>query len=214
MRNILIADDHAIVRVSIRIILEDISKEYNLIEASTCAEVYKILSEQSIDYAVLDLFLADGNLFSMLQRANKRFRKTNILVCSMNAEQLYAKRLMAMGTRGFFNKNASIEELELAIKCLLKNELYLSPWLKSNLLGVGPPAKANPFDKLSDRELEVVEYLVTGIGSKEIGRKMNLDITTISTHRRHIFEKLNISNMVQLKELLASTTHDFGNASE
>lgn len=208
MKNILIADDHAIVRAGIRIIIESQSEKYNIIETTTCTEVCRILSEQSVQYAILDLMLTDGNLFSALQHADVRFVKTNILVFSMDAEQLYAKRLMTKGIKGFLNKTADMEEIERAIQHLLKNEPYLSPWLKNSLLGIARGPEENPFDKLSDRELEVVDYLVTGIGSKEIGRKMNLNITTISTHRRRIFEKLHVNDILGLKELLASVIHE------
>ncbi|MES1226239.1 MAG: response regulator transcription factor [Bacteroidota bacterium] len=201
METILIADDHEIVRRGVKTIVESLPQKYNYIEASTCTEVAQLLNTASIQYAVLDMFLADGMFFSAMQYVPESNTRTNILVYSMSAEKIYAKRLMQKGVKGFVSKQSSIEELEIAIRCLLKGEIYLSGSLKQNIFGANKPdVLTNPIDLLSDRELEVIEYINTGIGTKEIAQKMNLDITTISTYRRRAFEKLDVDNMIELKE--------------
>lgn len=149
----------------------------------------------------LIVFLADGNLFSAIDQLTAYGQQTNILVYSMNAEKIYAGRLMQKGVRGFVSKQAPIEELETAIRCVLKGEMYLSPAMKEGLFNSGKNnLSENPIDALSDRELEVVEYVAIGMGAKEIANKMNLDITTISTYRRRAFEKLGVQNMIELKD--------------
>lgn len=201
METILIADDHEIVRRGVRMIIEGFPQKYNFIEASTCAEVMKILSVQPVDYAILDMMLADGNVFSTTQQLAAYSDRIKILVYSMNAERIYAKRLLQKGIRGFVCKQSNMMELENGIRSLLKGEIYISPALKENLFN--PSKKAiseNPIDALSDRELEVVEYLAAGMGAKEISRKMNLDITTVSTYRRRAFEKLEVQNTIELKD--------------
>jgi DNA-binding NarL/FixJ family response regulator len=201
METILLADDHEIVRRGVRMIIESFPQKYDFIEASSCAEVMQALSNQQIRYAILDMFLADGNIFSTIQHITEYSPQIGILVYSMNAEKIYARRLMEKGVRGFVCKQANIEELEIAIRNLLKGEIYLSQDLKEVLF---KPNKAdlsqNPIDLLSDRELEVVEYVAVGMGAKEIAHKMNLDITTVSTYRRRAFEKLDVQNMIELKD--------------
>jgi two-component system invasion response regulator UvrY len=201
METILIADDHQIVRRGTRMIIESFPRKYNFIEAATIVEVIQALSTQQVNYAILDMFLEDGNIFSSLLQTPEYCSKTNILVYSMNSEKIYAKRLMQKGVKGFICKQASIEELEFAIQSLLNGEIYLSPNLKKDLFS---PSKAalsqNPVDLLSDRELEVVEYIAMGMGAKEIAWKINLDITTVSTYRRRAFEKMNVHNMIELKD--------------
>jgi DNA-binding NarL/FixJ family response regulator len=200
METILIADDHQIVRRGVRMIVESISKKIDIVEAATCAEVIKVFSCQQVQYAVLDLSLADGNFFPVIQDTIN-FSHTKILVYSMNSEKIYARRLMQKGIRGFVSKQAPISELETAVQSLLKGDIYLSPHLKEDLLNpVKTASHTNPIDALSDRELEVVEYIATGVGSKEIASKMNLDITTVSTYRRRAFEKLDVQNPMELKE--------------
>jgi two-component system invasion response regulator UvrY len=201
METILIADDHQIVRRGVRMIIESLPQKYHITEAATCREVIQLLGKQPIQYAVLDMSLADGNIFSAFQPDMDHIRKTNILVYSMNAEKIYARRLMQKGVRGFVSKQAPIEELEMAIHSLLKGEIYLSPRIKEDLFSpIKSGPSENPIDSLSDRELEVMEYVAMGMGSKEIAGKMNLDITTVSTYRRRAFEKLDVQNMIELKE--------------
>jgi two-component system invasion response regulator UvrY len=200
METILIADDHEIVRRGVRTIIESYPQKYNCIEAATCAEVIQLLTTQRIHYAVLDMFLADGIFFYAIQQMTEQNR-TNILVYSMNAEKIYARRLMQKGVKGFISKKSNIDELEIAIQSLLNGEIYLSKSLKDTIFRTNnPDVLASPIDLLSDRELEVIEYMATGMGAKEIAQKTNLDITTISTYRRRAFEKLEVENMIELKD--------------
>lgn len=204
MEAVLIADDHEIVRSGIRTMIEGISRQYHFIEASTCTDVINVLSQKPVHYTILDMFLADGNIFSTIDLISKYSRQTNILVYSQNAEKIYARRLLEKGIRGFVSKQASMEELEKALRELLKGHTYLSAELKKMLLfPAGDEASSNPIDSLSDRELEVVEYLAMGLGAKEISQKMKLDITTVSTYRRRAFEKLQVQNFVEMKDKFA-----------
>lgn len=201
METILIADDHEIVRRGIRTIAESFSQKYNFIEVSNCAEVMEALAGRQIHHAVLDMLLIDGNLFSSIERITEYSKSTNILVYSMNAEKIYARRLIQKGVRGFVSKQASIAELEAAIRSLLNGEVYISESLREILASQDKTdCIDNPIDLLSDRELEVVEYLSVGMGAKEIAGKIDLDITTISTYRRRAFEKLGVQNIIELKD--------------
>jgi two-component system invasion response regulator UvrY len=200
METILVADQQQIIRMGIRTIIETQPQQFIIIEATTCTEVMQILSTQQVRYAILDMFLADGNIFSAMHKFIDHAQVTNILVYAMN-EKLYARRLMQKGIRGFVSKRASVEELNDAIHCLFKGEMYVSEDMKAQLF---KPVKADLFenmlDSLSDRELEVVEYVVMGMGPTEIAQKMTLDVTTISTYRRRAFDKLGVHNLIELKD--------------
>jgi two-component system, NarL family, invasion response regulator UvrY len=201
METILIADDQEIVRSGVTMIIESLPEKYTIIEAATCAEVTQVLSAGGIHFTVLDLFLADGNIFSTIHRFIKHHNKNSILVYSMSAEKIYAGRLLKKGVRGFISKRASIAELEKAIRCLLKGEVYLSQAMEKDLLmPVQANVEENPVHSLSDRELEVVEYITVGISTGEIAEKMKLNITTISTYRRRVFEKLSVQNSIELRD--------------
>lgn len=201
METVLIADDHQIVRRGIRMMIENFPLTYQIIEASSCAEVAQILSGGKIDYAILDMVLTDGNLLSIIEQIESCSAQTHILVYSMNAERIYARRLIEKGVRGFLSKQTSIEELEKAVRSIFKGEMYLTDDVKERLINHSRTGiEQNPIDDLSDRELQVVEYLVIGMGTKEIAVKTGLDITTISTYRRRAFEKLEVQNSIELKE--------------
>lgn len=201
METVLIADDHEIVRHGIRMLIESFPKKYRFIEAGSCAEVAQALSGERVHYAILDMVLTDGNILSVIQHIEACSHQTNILVYSMNEERIYAQRFIERGVHGFLCKQTSIEELEKAIHRILNGEVYLSEELKEKLLNSSNSTLVqNPIDLLSDRELEVTEYISTGMGTKEIAQKMNLDLTTISTYRRRAFEKLDVQNAMELKE--------------
>ena len=213
METILIADDHEIVRRGVRMIIENFPQKYNFVEASSCEAVMNVLASQQVHYAVLDMNLTDGNLFAAFQQITEHNPQISILVYSMNAERIYARRLIEKGARGFLSKQASIAELEIAIRNVLQGEIYLSPDLKKVLFRTGKTALLeNPIDLLSDRELEVAEYVAVGMGSKEIAHKMNLDITTVSTYRRRAFEKLDVQNMIELKDKFLLYKYDVDGA--
>lgn len=204
MGTILIADDHAIVRQGIKMLIENHDRNFNFVEAASCAEVQKIMSDRSIDYAILDLSFSDGNLFSDIEQITEYARKTKILIYSMNPEKIYARRFIGKGAKGFISKQANIKDLENAIQTILRGEIYLSAYMKDSLFStVKSDALENPLDLLSNRELQIVEYMVLGMGTKEIAGKMNLDITTISTYRRRAFDKLDVQNVIELKEKLS-----------
>ncbi|HYE54977.1 MAG TPA: response regulator transcription factor [Chitinophagaceae bacterium] len=197
MKTILIADDHEIIRMSLRTLIETFHQKYNFIEAATCVETMQVLSCQKADYAILDVFMADGNILSDMQEMTKYFQHTSILVCSMASEKIYAKRFLKKGVRGFVSKRSPIDELEKAIQCFLKGEIYLSNSIKEDLL---TPAGGHSLDSLSDRELQVVEYLAMGTSVQDITQKMKLDAVKIDSYRRRAFKKLNIKKIAELDD--------------
>ena len=202
METILLADDQEIVRKGVKMMIENFPEKYTIIEAASCADVMEILfnAGTTIRYTILDLFLSDGNSFSTIHQIMEKSYKTSILIYSMQSEKIYARRLLQKGVHAFVSKQAPIGELEKAIGCLLRDEIYLSQATKKDLIG---PTKQdlleNPVDALSDRELEVVEYLTIGISSGNIAQKMKLDITTVSTYRRRALAKLGVTNNIELR---------------
>ena len=201
METILIADDHEIIRRGIRMIIETLPGQYDFIEASSCAGVIESLSRQKIEYSILDMVFSDGNLFSDTDLLMTYGDMTDVLVYSMNGESIYGMRLLQKGIKGFVSKRSGIDELEKAIGSLLEGRRYISPYLQEALLTSSRAKDSeNPIHSLSDRELEVVEYTTLGLAVKEIARKMNLDITTVSTYRRRALKKLNVQNMFELKD--------------
>jgi DNA-binding NarL/FixJ family response regulator len=182
-------------------IAEGLSSQYRYIEADSCAGVMTAFSTQRIHCCVLDMSFSDGNVFLDTGLLSAYAGTTDILVYSMNAESVYARRLLQKGVKGFVCKKAGIDELEKAIRCLVDGEIYVSPMLRNTLFGpAGSEGSKNPIDELSDRELEVVEHTISGMSVKEIAHRMSLDITTVSTYRRRAYRKLKVDNLFELKD--------------
>lgn len=197
MKTVLLADDHEIIRLGIQMIIERNFGAHNFVDASTCKEVNQILSKDHIDYIVLDLFLADGNTFPLVDHILGQYPGVSILVYTSSPETIYGKRLIQKGVRGFVCKQAGIAEVEQAICIFFNGGIYLSSELKEILAETN---KKRAVDTLSDRELEVVEYLTMGMPIKEISYKMKVDSTTVSHYRKRILSKLGVENNIDLKE--------------
>src|ERR1700733_10802252 len=119
MKSILIADDHEIIRRGIILILESFPEKYKLIEADSCSDVLNILFKEHPQYAILDMYLTDGNIFNSVQNIAELYPGTRILIYTMKSERLYAMRLLRIGVKGFVSKQSSLHELKEAIQKFL-----------------------------------------------------------------------------------------------
>lgn len=200
MKTVLIADDHEIVRLGLRKIVA-LNGDFIFLEASACSEVKSLLSTRHVDYIILDLVLIDGSALSIIDWIIEQFREVRILVYSMNAEKIYADRLLRKGVHRFVNKQAGTMELEQAIKDFLNDKIY-----SGSMLAEEPSPYANTsnlqknlIDSLSDRELEVIECIAAGMNTTEIANQMGLAFTTISTIKMRAYKKFGVENDVELK---------------
>jgi two-component system, NarL family, invasion response regulator UvrY len=204
MTKILVADDHAIVRYGTMQLISKAFPAISVSDADSLDEVVQRLKEEIFDLLILDINLPGGNSLQMLDVVRLKQPTIKILVFSGYDEQLYAVRYLQYGADGYLNKNSPEGELEKAVKLILNNEKYLSNSIKECLIngtnGNKPSMGRDPLKNLSNREMEVLQSLVAGMSLAEIGIKLNLGISTVSTYKQRVFEKLNISNMVQLIE--------------
>jgi DNA-binding NarL/FixJ family response regulator len=121
---------------------------------------------------------------------------------SMNAEEVYAKRYLQLGAKGYVSKAASQEEIKCALENLINSKRYISPSLMASLTEDALGKKSNnPFNSLSPREFEIVQHLLRGESSAEICSALTLQPSTVGTHKAKIFEKLNCHNVIDLNAL-------------
>ena len=124
-----------------------------------------------------------------------------VLVFSMTKEQVYALRVLKAGARGFVSKDASLDELKQAIVLILNKKKYVSPDLVQLLADQSLfNDKENPFSKLSSREFQIATLLLDGKPISEIATNLNIQISTASTHKARLFNKLKVTNLLELKE--------------
>lgn len=201
MPQILIVDDHSIVRTGIKLLLEnqlDIVSD----EASDGITTLELLKENLYDVILLDINMPDTDCGALLATIFRMAPETKVLIFSMNEEELFARHYMKLGAKGFLSKRSSESEIILAIKQVLSGRRYISREF-AEILGdeISGVKTVNPFNTLSERELTVVGYLIKGVKISTISDIMSLHPSTISTYRIRIFEKLNIKNLIDLTEL-------------
>lgn len=176
-------------------------------EAENGAGAVDALEKTSYDLVILDIKMPDTDTLGLVQSIRSQHPATRLLIFSMNPENIYAKRFFKAGCHGFVSKEAPIEEIQKAITTVLGGKKYISETL-AQLLADDSAGNipVNPFEKLSAREFEIVSFILLGKGVSEIGHLLNLRVSTIGTHKARLFKKLQVTNVVGLKEL-ATTYH-------
>lgn len=203
MVNILMADDHAIVRYGTIALIRELFEEVSVAEAASFDDALKLVEERPFDLLVLDINIPGGNSFQMIDVLRLRQPNLKILIFTAYDEHLYGFRYLQAGADGFLMKNSDEQEIKYAIRSVLNNEKYFGPSVKAYLLDKIHQKKqevSNPLLTLSNRETEVVRLLIQGHGIAEIARLLHLQISTVSTYKVRIFQKLNVRNIVELVE--------------
>ena len=202
MKNILIVDDHTIVRYGTMQIIKQLLPDVHVSDAEDLDQMIKCLREHQFELLILDINIPGGNNLQMIDIVKLRQPDIKILIFSGYDEQLYALRYLQSGADGYLTKHSSETEFKTAIHVVMNNDKYISPAIKEHLLnGIDDtknPVIQNPFRSLSNREMEVMQSLVDGLSVGDISIRLNLQVSTVSTYKHRIFEKLQISNIVEL----------------
>lgn len=198
---VLIVDDHVIIRRGLKFILESNFGIRDYDETDSCAGLLEITSRVPVTHIILDMQLTDGNVIEVLSELTEKHPEMNILVYTMSPEELFGARLMKMGVAGFLNKNASEKEVIKALDLFFRGQKYASQMVYDQLETSQQVKQVNSFNDLSERELVVMNYLLLGEGIKEISSRMNIKSSTVATFKARIFNKLRVSNVIDLKNL-------------
>ena len=212
MSYILVADDHAIVRYGTLLILKEAFPEIQVTEAENLSQVLDLMAKKAFDMLILDINIPGGNNIQMIDAIKLRRPNIKILIFSGYDEKLYAHRYLQRGVHGYLMKHEREDEIKVAVQTILfMDEIYASPGLKQHMLsdvaGNKTPA-SNPLMALSNRETEVMQLLIKGMGLSEIGASLHLQVSTVSTYKTRIFEKLRVSNVVELAEIVRIYSSD------
>ena len=198
---ILIVDDHMVVKTGVSIILNSEINDLDIQFASTFSETLDKVKQFSYDLIILDINIPGGKNIEMIPEIRAIVPEVKILMFSAHEEEFYALRYVSAGADGFLNKLSSEEKLIEAVRSIREFGKYLTEnlidQLNNNLLNDEP---LNPFDKLSKREIEIANLLVRGDGNLEISNNLGIQMSTVSTYKNRVFEKLKINNLVELIE--------------
>ncbi|MUV02323.1 response regulator [Flavobacterium rakeshii] len=199
--NILIADDHSVVRQGVALILREAFKTIEIYHADSFQEVVVKLRKQSVNLLLLDINLPGGNSVGMISRVKDLQPATKILMFSAFDEEQYALRYLHAGVDGYLNKLSSEEKIVEAVTEILQGGRYFSNRVKERIFeNVINKIPDNPLDSLSNRELEIADLLARGEGNLEIANRLDIKMSTVSTYKSRIFDKLGINNVVSLVE--------------
>jgi len=201
MNCFLLIDDHVVVRSGLKFILSDLFKPCEIDEAEDGDTALAKLKEKEYDLVMLDIKMPNTNTLQLMEYFRITYPLLKVIIFSMNSESIYAKRFLKAGAKGFVNKDAPLDEVIKAINMVLSGKKYISETMLEMLAEFGSTKKENLFNSLSPREFEIVSLLLKGEGISHIAHSLNLQVSTVGTHKARIFEKLKVTNIIELKEL-------------
>jgi DNA-binding NarL/FixJ family response regulator len=197
--NILICDDHKIVRDGLRQILSQHENIRLINEAANGFEALSMLNNLTYNLLLLDISLPDQSGLDVLQQVKKKWPKTNVLMLSMHPQEQYAIRALKYGASGYLTKDAAAEELMLAVKKIAENGKYISESLADFLaVQLNNDSNQPTHEKLSDREYEIMIKIAAGKSLKEIGKELFISDKTVSTYRSRVMEKMQLEKNTDL----------------
>ncbi|WP_025764814.1 response regulator [Dyadobacter tibetensis] len=203
MPNILIAEDHTLIRMGIKMLVKEVLGLSWLVDfAADGREVKQKLSEKSYEMLITEINLPNTNGLDLISSVLSALPTCKILILSLNNESVFAHRFLKIGALGYIQKCNSDEELKRAIYHISMGKRYFTAnqaqefstaFLSNNIL--------NPFEKLSEREFEVALLLLNGKSVLEISNSLSICVSTVSTYRGRIFEKLRVNNLIDFYNL-------------
>lgn len=197
-KKILIVDDHLVVRLGLELLLSDFFENLEFYAAETFEECLKKIEKLDFDLIFLDINLPDGEKTEMVKKIKIINRNLKILVFSAHEEVNLAARYIKAGAEGFVSKLSDDTVVLSAVKEILAGNVFYSDEIKKAIKYVETIDLDLEMSKLSKREFEVAKLLVKGYGNLEISNKLEIKMSTVSTYKLRIFEKLHITNTIEL----------------
>ncbi len=192
---IVIADDHAVVRSGLRLLL-DAEPDFEVVaEAGDVEAARRYVRGHHPTVLVLDLNMPGGSSLEAIPAIRAESPDTQIVVLTMQEEPAFARQALSAGASGYVLKEAADGELVEAVRRAAANETYLNPSLGARIAREPPPG---PPDDLSEREVEVLRLIALGHTNAEIAEQLYLSVRTVETHRAHIQQKLRVSSRAEL----------------
>ena len=200
--SIFIVDDHPLVRQGLAQVINGEADMVVCGEAEDAPKALHLVNTKDPDLVIVDISLRGNNGLELIKNIKALKHNLPILVFSMHDETVYAQRALRAGARAYVMKQESADKIVTAIRRIMSGDIYVSNRVADQVLhqlvnGSGDPG-GSPVDRLSDRELEVIQLIGRGLSTREIASSLNLSVKTIESHRAHIKEKLNLRNATEL----------------
>ena len=197
---ILLIDDHKLIKMGIRVLLED-NKKFSLIDdCSSKTEFLEKIKDNIYNLFICDISLPDGSGYDILEIIKEKKLDTKVIILSMHEDKSYIKKAFKLGASGYVTKSTAHEEILQAIdKVIVKDEIYLNAKYATIFYEL---FKEDKEIELSEREKEVGKYIVEGYTLTDIGEKLFLSVKTVDTYKKRLMEKTNTKKRSELVEYL------------
>jgi len=199
---VLIADDHAILRSGLRMLIESQADMTVVAEAETGNEAIKIAQKNTPDVVILDVTMPERGGLHTIEQILKQSPDTRILMLTMHEEAAYMRTALAAGASGYVLKKSVDADLLSGIRAIHKGRTYVDSELASELIQEALPERGRAGNKatevLSQRELEVLKLVAEGFSSREIAEKIFVSVKTVETYRGRFAEKLGLKSRAEV----------------
>ena len=196
--NIVLVDDHAVVRAGVKRLLEQQTSFDVIGEAESGEKAYQLFNELKPDVMVMDLSMPGMGGLEAIRRILMRHERAKILVLSMHEDLSFANQALKLGAKGYLIKNALADDLVKSIEMISKGEVFLSDEIAKKMAMQSISGDRDPIHELSAREFEIFRLLAEGFEIDAIAETLNISSKTVSNYQTMIKQKLNINTPVEL----------------
>jgi DNA-binding NarL/FixJ family response regulator len=198
---VILADDHPVVRLGVRSLLELAADIAVVAEAANGLQALALVESHTPDVLLTDISMPGLSGLELAVCVSRVCPQTRVLILSMHREKEYATRALACGAAGYVLKDATAIECESAVRAVVRGENYLSPAVSSHVVAeysrmVQRQAAAD--DPLTPRQREVLRLIATGLPTKAIARNLGISVKTVEAHRSQLMERLDIHDIANL----------------
>jgi two-component system invasion response regulator UvrY len=199
MINVLVADDHALIREGLKKTLSSESDMKLVGDASNVADLFKQLEQLVVNIVLLDITMPGESGLDALKELRQKYPHIPVLILSFHPEHRFAVRALKAGASGYITKQSATEELVQAIRKIVGGGRYVSATLAEELATeLDTESGKLPHETLSDREFQVLRLIAAGKKTSEIAEELAVTLSTVNTYRMRIFEKMKMQSNVEL----------------
>lgn len=206
--SIMIVDDHTLIRETWSFLLNRNEKFDVIAELGDGQRAIEIARDKRPNIVLLDINMSPLNGFDVLKMIRKLSPSTKVIAVSMHSQPAYTKKMLRLGAKGYVTKNSPRQEMLDAIDQVMNGNIYICQEVK-NILSeqmLGEDEETNTgLNKLSEREIEIINQIRDGLSSKEIADKLGISIKTVEVHRHNILKKLKVKNTASLINYINSS---------
>ncbi|WFQ80939.1 UvrY/SirA/GacA family response regulator transcription factor [Xenorhabdus sp. SF857] len=202
MINVLLVDDHELVRIGVKGVLDDVKGIKVVGEASSGEDAVRWCRSNSTDIVMMDMGMPGIGGLEAAKKIIRYSPDTRVIMLTIHTESSLPTKVMQAGIRGYLSKAAAPQDMINAIRAVYAGQRYISSDIAQQMaLNQLSPPKENPLDELSDRELQIMTMITQGRKVNEISELLNLSPKTVNSYRYRMFSKLNIKGDVELTHM-------------